>query len=135
MQNMKEKIHIAKHDGTLVIGDMKLPCSVLEDGTRVLTQTEFMNSMGMYYSGWISKNKAKDKATADESGERKNKLHQWLNDDIGNPMLAQHLHTIIVFQKQAILNGHSWGRFLKSIDQVMPKQGNTLELILPDENF
>lgn len=68
------------------------------------------------------------------TGERPNKLHQWLNTDIGNPMLAQHLHTIINFQRLAIVNGYSWEKFIKTIDQVMPKKGTTLELVLPDTN-
>ena len=45
----------ATHTGELKIGDMILPCSVLSDGTRVLTQTDFMKGMGMYYSGWVAK--------------------------------------------------------------------------------
>lgn len=47
----------AEYTGTLVLGDMTFPCSVLTDGTRILTQSDFMKGMGMYYSGWISKNK------------------------------------------------------------------------------
>jgi len=43
----------------------------------------------------------------DESGRRKNKLHQWLSDDYGHPMLAQHLHAILMFQRLAIKNGHT----------------------------
>jgi P63C domain len=66
----------------------------------------------------------------DEKGRRKNKLHQWLNDDYGHPMLAQHLHAIIMFQRLAIKNGLTWAQFLKTVDQVMPKRGNTLELPL-----
>jgi hypothetical protein len=47
----------ATHSGTLNIGNMKFPCSVLSDGTRILTQSDFMEGMGMYYSGWVAKNK------------------------------------------------------------------------------
>ena len=45
----------ATHTGELTIGDMSLPCSVLSDGTRILTQSDFMKGMGMYYSGWVAK--------------------------------------------------------------------------------
>ena len=45
----------AVYTGTLNIGDMSFPCSVLSDGTRILTQTDFMRGMGMYYSGWVSR--------------------------------------------------------------------------------
>lgn len=52
----------ATHSGVLKIGDMSFPCSVLTDGSRVLTQSDFMQGMGMYYSGWVAKNKPKDQA-------------------------------------------------------------------------
>ena len=55
-----------------------------------------------------------------ESGCRPNKLHQWLTDDIGNPMLAQHLHSIVMFQRLAIASGFGWKRFVSMVDQVMP---------------
>ena len=45
----------ATHSGKLKIGNMMFPCSVLSDGTRILTQTSFMQTMGMYYSGWVAK--------------------------------------------------------------------------------
>jgi hypothetical protein len=47
----------ATHSGVLKIGTMEFPCSVLSDGTRILTQSDFMEGMGMYYSGWVAKNK------------------------------------------------------------------------------
>jgi hypothetical protein len=50
----------AKHTGVLTIGGMTFPCSVLSDGTRILTQSDFMTGMGMYYSGWVAKNKPSD---------------------------------------------------------------------------
>lgn len=50
----------AEHTGVLNIGDMTFPCSVLSDGTRILTQSDFMDGMGMYYSGWVAKNKPSD---------------------------------------------------------------------------
>ena len=70
------------------------------------------------------------KAPKNEKGYRSNKLHQWLTEDVGDPMLAQHLHTIIMFQRLAIANGHGWQRFLHTIDQVLPRRGQTLELPL-----
>jgi len=63
-----------------------------------------------------------------EKGNRKNKFHQWLTQDIGNPMLAQHLHSIIMLQRLAIANGNGWAKFAKSVDLVLPKKGTTLEL-------
>lgn len=64
----------------------------------------------------------------DNLGRRKDKLHQWLTDDVGDPMLAQHLHSIIMFQRLALANGHGWKRFLRTVDQVLPKKGTTMEL-------
>jgi hypothetical protein len=55
----------ATHDGPLQIGDVTLDCAVLENGTRVISQTKFMEAMGIYYSGWLAKARSEDKATAD----------------------------------------------------------------------
>jgi hypothetical protein len=55
----------ADYTGDLVIGDMKFPCSVLTDGTRILTQSDFMSGMGMYYSGWVAKNRAAEDVAAE----------------------------------------------------------------------
>lgn len=74
----------------------------------------------------------KSKSPKNNAGNRKNKFHQWLTDDIGHPMLAQHLHAILMFQRLAITNNYGWARFLKMIDQTMPKKGSTLELPIPD---
>jgi hypothetical protein len=73
-----------------------------------------------------------ERSPKDEKGARKNKLHQWLTDDFGNPMLAQHIHSLLMFQRLAIANGHGWTKFVKMVDQVMPKKGSTLELALND---
>jgi len=66
----------------------------------------------------------------DEKGYRKNKLHDWLTDDIGNPLLAQHLYTLMKFQQFATVNGYTWSKYVKMVDQVMPKRGANLELPL-----
>lgn len=76
----------------------------------------------------------KSKAPKNEKGQRPSKLHQWLTEEIGNPMLAQHIHSVIMFQRLAISNGHGWNRFVKSIDQVMPRKGQTMELPLDSPN-
>lgn len=67
-----------------------------------------------------------------DNGNRKHKMHQWLTEDIGDPLLAQHLHSLIMFQRLAIANGYGWNRFLKTVDQVMPRRGATMELPLND---
>ena len=75
------------------------------------------------------------KSPKNKRGQRPHKLHQWLTEDVGDPLLAQHLHALIMLQRLALANGHSWQRFLKSVDQVLPKRGTTLELPLlePDD--
>lgn len=55
----------SQYPGILVIGEMSLECDVLSDGTRVLTQTDFMEAMEMYYSGWVSKNRSDEDIAAD----------------------------------------------------------------------
>jgi hypothetical protein len=72
------------------------------------------------------------KSPPNEKGNRPNKLHQWLTDDVGNPMLAQHLHSIIMFQRLALSSGYGWHRFLKTIDRVMPRRGDSLALPFPE---
>ncbi len=76
----------------------------------------------------------KSKSPKNDKGQRTNKLHQWLSEDIGNPLLAQHMHSILMFQRSAIINGYGWQRFIRIVDQVMPKKGATLELGLNDPN-
>ena len=68
----------------------------------------------------------------DEHGNRKNKLHQWLTDGIGDPMLAQHLHTLIMMQRVAIASGYGWQKFVHMVDMAMPRKGDTLQLPLND---
>jgi hypothetical protein len=49
----------ADYEGTLTFGIIKFKCAVIEkpDGSalRLISQTEFMDGMGMYYSGYIAK--------------------------------------------------------------------------------
>jgi len=55
----------AEFEGSITIGDMTFPCSVLSDGTRILTQSDFMTGMGMYYSGWVAQNQQKNETSAE----------------------------------------------------------------------
>lgn len=70
------------------------------------------------------------KTPKNEKGYRPNRLHQWLSEDIGDPMLATHMHSILMFQRLAIANGYGWKRFLHMVDTVLPKRGATMELPL-----
>ena len=62
---------------------MSFPCSVLSDSTRVLTQSDFMNGMGMYYSGWVSKNRPDEDVAAD--------VPQFLSFKSLKPYVDEHL--------------------------------------------
>jgi hypothetical protein len=62
-------------------------------------------------------------------------MHQWLTEDVGDPMLAQHLHSLMMFQRLAIANGYGWQRFLHMVDQVLPRRGDTLQLPFNDPNL
>ena len=73
------------------------------------------------------------KTPPNEKGRRPNKLHQWLTEDVGNPMLAQHLHSLIMFQRLALNSGYGWHRFVKMVDRAMPRRGNTLEIPFPEK--
>jgi hypothetical protein len=50
-----KELPVAQHEGVLQFGDdMELPCAVLSDETRVLTETTFMKALGIYRSGALS---------------------------------------------------------------------------------
>ena len=73
-----------------------------------------------------------EKSPKDEKGNRNNKMHQWLTGDIGDPMLASHLQSILTLQRLAIANGWGWTRFMNMVDQVMKKKGSTMDLPFSD---
>lgn len=68
------------------------------------------------------------KSPKDEKGNRGNRFHQWLTGEIGDPMLASHLQSILTLQRLAIANGWGWHKFMNTVDQVLKKKGDTLEL-------
>lgn len=53
-KRVKATLPVAEYSGALKIGDLEFPCAVLSDGTRVLTETDFMSGLGMYRSGALS---------------------------------------------------------------------------------
>ena len=50
-------------------------------------------------------------------------------------MLAQHLHSLVMFQRLALSNGYGWKRFVKMVDNVLPKRGTNLELPFTSDEF
>lgn len=77
-------------------------------------------------------NELEQKSPKDEKGNRDNKLHQWLTGDVGDPMLASHLQSILTLQRLALANGWGWTKFMNMVDQVMKKKGDTLDLPFSD---
>jgi hypothetical protein len=68
------------------------------------------------------------KAPKNDKGRRNTLLKDWLTGDIGDPMLAQHLHSLIMFQRLSIANGYGWKRFVNMVDQVLPKKDTSMLL-------
>lgn len=48
------ELPVAQYTGDLEIGGISFECAVLDDETRVVSETKFMESMGMYRSGALS---------------------------------------------------------------------------------
>lgn len=54
-----------------------------------------------------------------EKGNRINRHHQWLTEDIGHPALAQHLHAVIGFMRAS----SNWDGFYRLMQRAFPKKG------------
>lgn len=72
------------------------------------------------------------KSPMGENGRRPNMLHQWLSEDTGEPMFVNHMHTVIMLQRLALRSGHGWSKFLRSLDLVLPRRNQTMQLPLDD---
>lgn len=101
----------ADYSGEVKLGDMVFPCSVLSDGTRVLTQSDFMNGMGMYYSGWVSKNRPDEDVAAD--------VPQFLSFKSLKPFVDKHLGDLQSVTIAFRTEGGSIARGIKA--EIIPK--------------
>lgn len=72
------------------------------------------------------------KSPKDDKGCRDGKLHQWLTGDIGDPMLASHLQSVLTLQRLALANGWGWTKFMNMVDQVLKRKGDSLDLPFED---
>lgn len=68
------------------------------------------------------------KTPKDDKGQRDNRLHQWLSEDVGDPMLASHLQSILTLQRLSIANGWGWQKFMNTVNQIMKKKGQSFDL-------
>lgn len=73
----------ATHSGTVDIGGVKVNCAVLQDGTRVITESAFMEALGMYYSGWLS-----TRRSSSSTGE---KVPNYISHKALEAFIGQHL--------------------------------------------
>lgn len=60
-------VALATHNGTIRIGELEIPCSVLEDGTRVLSERGVLKALGVGRSGYAH-NRAKEDADSGGAG-------------------------------------------------------------------
>lgn len=63
-------------------------------------------------------------------GQRKNKHHQWLTEDVGHPRLREHLAAVIALMRAS----SNWETFKRLIERSFPKIGANLEIPLDDLN-
>ena len=62
------------------------------------------------------------------TGHRLAKHHQWLTDDIGHPVLQNHLSGVLAILRVS----SSWRVFNKNLDIAFPKKGHTIPLRLDE---
>lgn len=62
------------------------------------------------------------------TGRPKNKLFQFLTDDVGHPKLLAHLAAVVMLMKYA----PDWYTFMDRLDREFPQWGDTLMLPFPD---
>ncbi|MBI4875265.1 MAG: P63C domain-containing protein [Acidobacteria bacterium] len=60
----------------------------------------------------------------DERGNRKHRHHQWLTEDVGHPVLAQHLYAVIGFMRACT----DWESFYRMMQRAFPKKNTTMLL-------
>lgn len=68
----------------------------------------------------------KEKAPKDGTGRHRDKLHQYLTEDIGLPALREHLAATIATMKLS----DDWERFITNLDRVKPRWGTQAKLPL-----
>ncbi len=61
-----------------------------------------------------------------EKGRAKNKLFQWLNEDIGHPRVREHLSAVVALMKA--VPDREWTSFMQMLDQALPKYPKRINL-------
>ena len=65
-----------------------------------------------------------------ESGQRKDKHHQWFTREVGHPKLKEHLIGVLALMRAAA----NWDSFMRALNRSYPKRFENLELLLDDED-
>jgi P63C domain len=63
-----------------------------------------------------------------EAGYRRQRHHQWLTKDIGNPALAQHLYATVALMKAS----KDWHSFMMMMNRALPPKRGQLPLLLTE---
>ncbi|HTE17247.1 MAG TPA: P63C domain-containing protein, partial [Armatimonadota bacterium] len=100
------KIHRATHTGVLRIGDMAIPCAVLEDGTRVLSERAVMAGLGVGRGGQLLRS-----ATGDTAGGR---LPLYVGQKALRPFIDNDL--ALVLANPVRYHNPKGGRFVNGLD-------------------
>lgn len=64
----------------------------------------------------------------DDKGQRKNRHHQWLTRDVGNPALKNHLIGVLALMKAS----KSWDSFKTALRRVYPRCNEQMDLYFDD---
>ena len=73
-------------------------------------------------------NELEKKNPKNPRGNRINRHHQWLTNDIGHPALREHLHAVIALMKTC----QTWGNFQRLLKRAFPKKNEPIELFIED---
>jgi hypothetical protein len=61
-------------------------------------------------------------------GQRRQRHHQWLTEDVGHPRLREHLSAVMALMKAST----KWSSFYRSMQRALPQYGNTIPLALDE---
>jgi hypothetical protein len=72
----------------------------------------------------------RNRSPKDEKGRRKNKLHQWLSEDMGHPKLKEHFAAL-----NALMRANDrWHTFYAMVNRALPRFNGTMELPFPPDD-
>lgn len=66
-----------------------------------------------------------EKNPKNEQGNRKVRHHQWMSEDVGDPALTSHIHSVIAFMRAST----SWEQLMQLMNRAFPRKGDTLPLL------